>query len=46
VLGYGHSDVIIGQDEQRKRGKAPCTTARKGIKQIDAEHKDLFSADV
>lgn len=97
VLGYGHGDVIIGQDEQWKRGQGPWVTAQEGeklfgrgtadnkaqhtinmaalrsvlqargnklgfnakymiemgeetgsagIKQLVAEHKDLFAADV
>lgn len=32
VLGYGHGDVIIGQDELWKHGKGPWVTAREGDK--------------
>lgn len=30
VLGYGHGDVILGQDEQWTRGKGPWEIARDG----------------
>jgi acetylornithine deacetylase/succinyl-diaminopimelate desuccinylase-like protein len=30
VLGYGHGDVIIGQEEQWTKGKGPWVTARDG----------------
>lgn len=30
VLGYGHGDVILGQDEQWTKGKGPWITSRDG----------------
>jgi acetylornithine deacetylase/succinyl-diaminopimelate desuccinylase-like protein len=30
VLGYGHGDVILGQDEQWTKGKGPWVTSREG----------------
>src|SRR6185295_17029925 len=32
VLGYGHGDVIIGQEDQWTKGKGPWTTARDGMR--------------